>query len=138
MVAPKVGRADKFNGTPTFRIHLNLIKPLFHLRLLDMRLVISKSALRASLAIDHLISIARPWNNCELYNAIENKANQNAGKSLHIRRYFTVPSHHTAHCVGLCIFYDMVKNCYGKVSCDIPWDIPSVTCISSYTQEPLS
>ena len=38
MVAPKVGRADKFNGTPTFRIHLNLIKPLFHLRLLDMRL----------------------------------------------------------------------------------------------------
>ena len=102
-----------------------------------MRLVISKSALRASLAIDHFISIARPWNNCELYNAIENKANQNSGKSLHIRRYFTVPSHHTAHYVGLCIFYDMVKHCYGKVSCDIPWDIPSVTCISSYTQEPL-
>ena len=74
---------------PNFWSLRNLRKQLFHLRLLDMRLVISKSALRASLAIDHLISIARPWNNCELYNAIENEANQNEGKSLHIRRYFT-------------------------------------------------
>ena len=38
----------------------NLIKQLFHSRLLDMRLVI---ALRASLAIYHLISNARSWNN---------------------------------------------------------------------------
>ena len=41
-----------------------LIKQLFHLRLLDMRLVIANSALRASLAIYHLISNARSWNNC--------------------------------------------------------------------------
>ena len=39
----------------------NLIKQLFHSRLLDMRLVIAKSALRASLAIYHLISNARSW-----------------------------------------------------------------------------
>ena len=36
----------------------NLIKQLFHSRLLDMRLVIANSALRASLAIYHLISSA--------------------------------------------------------------------------------
>ena len=42
----------------------NLIKQLFHLRLLDMRLAIANSALRASLAIYHLISNARSWNNC--------------------------------------------------------------------------
>ena len=42
----------------------SLIKQLFHLRLLDMRLVIANSALRASLAIYHLISNARSWNNC--------------------------------------------------------------------------
>ena len=42
----------------------NLIKQLFHSRLLDMRLVIANSALRASLAIYHLISNARSWNNC--------------------------------------------------------------------------
>ena len=41
-----------------------LIKQLFHSRLLDMRLVIANSALRASLAIYLLISNARPWNNC--------------------------------------------------------------------------
>ena len=41
----------------------NLIKQLFHLRLLDMRLVIANSALRASVAIYHLISNARSWNN---------------------------------------------------------------------------
>jgi len=42
----------------------DLIKQLFHLHLLDMRLVIANSALRASLAIYHLISNARSWNNC--------------------------------------------------------------------------
>ena len=41
-----------------------LIKQLFHSRLLDMRLVIANSALRASLAIYHLTSNARSWNNC--------------------------------------------------------------------------
>ena len=41
-----------------------LIKQLFHLRLLDMRLVIANEARRASLAIYHLISNARSWNNC--------------------------------------------------------------------------
>ena len=41
----------------------NLIKQLFHSRLLDMRLVIANSALWASLAIYHLISNARSWNN---------------------------------------------------------------------------
>ena len=40
----------------------NLIKQLFHSHLLDMRLVIANSALRASLAIYHLISNARSWN----------------------------------------------------------------------------
>ena len=54
----------------------NLIKQLFHSRLLDMRLVI---ALRASLAIYHLISNARSWNNCLLFSRQEqiNKCNQN-------------------------------------------------------------
>ena len=42
----------------------NLMKQLFHSRLLDMRLVIANSAIRASLAICHLISNARSWNNC--------------------------------------------------------------------------
>ena len=42
----------------------NLIKQLFHSRLLDMRLVIVNAALRAMLAIYHLISNARSWNNC--------------------------------------------------------------------------
>ena len=42
----------------------NLIKQLFQLRLLDMRLVIANSALRALLAIYHLISNGRSWNNC--------------------------------------------------------------------------
>ena len=42
----------------------DLIKQLFHLRLLYMRLVIANSALRASLAIYHLMSNARSWNNC--------------------------------------------------------------------------
>ena len=42
----------------------NLIKQLFHSSLLDMRLVIANSALRASLAIYYLISNTRSWNNC--------------------------------------------------------------------------
>ena len=41
-----------------------LIKQLFHSRLLDMRLVIANEARSASLAICHLISNARSWNNC--------------------------------------------------------------------------
>ena len=41
----------------------DLIKQLFHLRLLYMRLVIANSALRASLAIYHLMSNAHSWNN---------------------------------------------------------------------------
>ena len=43
---------------------LILIKQLFHLRSLDMRLVIANSALGASLAIYHLISNVCSWNNC--------------------------------------------------------------------------
>ena len=50
--------------TSNFWILRNLIKQLFHSHLLDMRLVIANSALRASLAIYHLISNARSWNNC--------------------------------------------------------------------------
>ena len=42
----------------------NLIKQLFHSRLLDMWLIIANSALRPSLAIYHLISNACSWNNC--------------------------------------------------------------------------
>ena len=49
---------------PNFWSLRNLIKQLFHSRLLDMRLVIANEALRASLAIYHLISNARSWNNC--------------------------------------------------------------------------
>ena len=45
-------------------LEFNLIKQLFHSRLLDMRLVIANSAPRASLAIYHLISNVRSWNNC--------------------------------------------------------------------------
>ena len=39
-------------------------KTIFHSRLLDMTLVIANSALHAWLAIYHLISNARSWNNC--------------------------------------------------------------------------
>ena len=42
----------------------NLMKQLFHSRLLDMTLAIANSAQRVSLAIYHLISNARSWNNC--------------------------------------------------------------------------
>ena len=48
---------------PNFWSLRNLIKQLFHLQLLDTRLVIAKSALRASLALYHIISNARSWNN---------------------------------------------------------------------------
>ena len=47
---------------PNFWSLRKLIKQLFHSRLLDMRLVIANSALRALLAIYHLISNARSWN----------------------------------------------------------------------------
>ena len=47
-----------------FGVLRNLIKQLFHPRLLDMTMVIANSAIRASLAIYHLISNARSWNNC--------------------------------------------------------------------------
>ena len=50
--------------TSKFWSSRNLIKQSFHSRLLDMRLVIANSALRASLAVYHLISNARSWNNC--------------------------------------------------------------------------
>ena len=42
----------------------NLIKQLFHSRLLVMRLVIANEARSAELAIYRLISNARSWNNC--------------------------------------------------------------------------
>jgi len=49
----------------------NLIKQWFHSRLLDMRLVIANSALRASLAIYHLISNARSGNNnCYIFTVL--------------------------------------------------------------------
>ena len=41
-----------------------LMKQLFHSRLLDQEMIIANSALGASLAIYHLISNARLWNNC--------------------------------------------------------------------------
>ena len=47
-----------------YNLGVFLIKQLFHLRLLDMRLVIANSALQASLAIYHLISNVRSWNTC--------------------------------------------------------------------------
>ena len=40
----------------------DLVKQLFHSRLLDMRVVIANEARTASLAIYHLISNARSWN----------------------------------------------------------------------------
>ena len=49
--------------TSNFWCLRSLIKQLFHLCFLDMRLVIANPALRASLAIYHLISNARSWNN---------------------------------------------------------------------------
>ena len=52
----------------TFLEFRNLITQLFHSRLLDMRLVIANSVLRASLAIYHLISNARSCNNCQLFH----------------------------------------------------------------------
>ena len=43
-----------------------LMKQLFHSRLLD-EIIMAHSALRTSLAIYHVISNARSWNNCEVY-----------------------------------------------------------------------
>ena len=43
--------------------HGGLMKQLFHLHLLDMRLVIATKACSAELAIYHLISNAHSWNN---------------------------------------------------------------------------
>ena len=55
----------KFSGFfHSYFVLPNLTKQLFHSHLLDMRLVIASSALRASLAIYHFISNARSWNNC--------------------------------------------------------------------------
>ena len=56
--------------TSNFWCLRNIIKQLFHSRQLDMTLVIANSALRASLAIYHLISNARSWNNCWLLSNI--------------------------------------------------------------------
>ena len=53
----------EFNKTGAYEYGSG-IKQLFHSRLLDMRLFIANSALRASLVIYHLISNARSWNNC--------------------------------------------------------------------------
>ena len=49
---------SKYTSVPKL---INLIKQLFHSRLLDMRLVIANSTLLASLAIYHRISNARSW-----------------------------------------------------------------------------
>ncbi len=43
-----------------------LIKQLFHSRLLDMRSLQPTRCYRASLAIYHLVSNARSWNNCKV------------------------------------------------------------------------
>ena len=40
------------------------MRQLFHSGLLDVQLVAAISALRASIAIYHLISSKRKWNNC--------------------------------------------------------------------------
>ena len=52
---------------PNFWSVRNSIKQLFHSSLLDMRLVIANSALRASLTLYHFISNVRSWNNCSLF-----------------------------------------------------------------------
>ena len=57
--------------TSNFRSLRNLIKQLFHEGTLDMRLVIANSALRTSLAIYHLMSNARSWNNCWVYKLLQ-------------------------------------------------------------------
>ena len=48
----------------------NLIKQVFHSRLLNMRVVIANSALRTSLTIYNLISNARSWNNYILFDGL--------------------------------------------------------------------
>ena len=62
-----------------------------------------------------------------LYHAIENTANQNAGKQLYIRQYSTEPSHRSVQfsCITpnlpilRCIFYGMIQNSYATLSRDI-------------------
>ena len=67
-----------------------LIKQLFHSCLLD----IANLALRASLAIYHLISNMRPWNNCLIYPYFQNCAccikdlKDNKHDSLHLGRKY--------------------------------------------------
>ena len=71
----------------------NLIKQLFHSRLLDMRLVIAKSTLRASLAaIYHLISNARSWNNQGVLAMMTEAARKTSLKKKHLRNcdYFAI------------------------------------------------
>ena len=66
-----------------------------------------------------------------LYHAIENTANQNAGKPLYIHHYSidqcnSTVSHPTfPSCLaGHCIFYGYATHLSG-----MPWNIPQVTCI---------
>ena len=65
-MVPRESSQFCFPSSPDVLLYFGGIfnKQLFHSRLLDMRLVIANSALRASLAIYHLISNARSWNNC--------------------------------------------------------------------------
>ena len=46
-------------------------KTIIPLALVGYEMIIANSALRASLAIDHLISNARSWNNCYIYILLE-------------------------------------------------------------------
>ena len=67
MVSKRVILLGRFYPLFSLFIHILgafFIKQLFHSHLLDMRLAIANSALRASLAIYHLISNARSWNIC--------------------------------------------------------------------------
>ena len=56
-------------GNPNVADCVKNTKQLFHERALDMRLYIANEALRASLAINDLISNKREWNNCFIKNA---------------------------------------------------------------------
>ena len=66
--------------TSNFCILRNLIKQLFHERTLDMRLVIANSALRTSLAIYHLVSNSRSWNNCWVYKLLHSLTKGNTSE----------------------------------------------------------
>ena len=61
-----------------------------------------------------------PWIRHSLYHGIENSANQNTGKQLYIRRYYTQLSHPAQYvfridCVDDCIFFNTIV--YRKGSC---------------------